>query len=110
MAKFDMKELTKEQIAKAMECETAEELMAFARAEGYELTREEAESCLDMMSDVELDGDMLSNAAGGCWILENGDAIWRCHRTHYGDEREDMDQGKLPEAFRRGEITGGEDF
>ena len=31
-------ELTKEQIAKAMACETVEELMALAKAEGIELT------------------------------------------------------------------------
>ena len=36
--------LTKEQIAKAMSCETAEELMALAKAEGVELTKEEAEA------------------------------------------------------------------
>ncbi len=35
-------ELTKEQIQKAMACETAEELMALAKAEGIELTKEEA--------------------------------------------------------------------
>ena len=35
-------ELTKEQVAKAMACKTAEELMAMAKAEGIELTKEEA--------------------------------------------------------------------
>lgn len=34
-------ELTKEQIEKAMACETVEELMALAKAEGVELTKEE---------------------------------------------------------------------
>ena len=33
--------VTKEQIQKAMACETAEELMALAKAEGIELTKEE---------------------------------------------------------------------
>ena len=33
-------ELTKEQIQKAMACKTAEELMALAKAEGIELTKE----------------------------------------------------------------------
>ena len=37
-------ELTKEQIAKAMSCETVEELMELAKAEGVELTKEEAEA------------------------------------------------------------------
>ena len=36
---IDKNELTKEQIQKAMACETAEELMALAKAEGIELTR-----------------------------------------------------------------------
>ena len=58
-------ELTKEQIQKAMACETAEELMALAKAEGIELTKEEAEAYLTEMSDVELDSDALKNVAGG---------------------------------------------
>ena len=43
---INVNELTKEQIQKAMACETAEELMALAKAEGIELTKEEAESYL----------------------------------------------------------------
>ena len=35
-------ELTKEQIQKAMACETAEELMAMAKDMGHELTKDEA--------------------------------------------------------------------
>ena len=58
-------ELTKEQIAKAMSCETAEELMAVAKAEGYELTKDEAEAYLAELSDVELDANTLKHVAGG---------------------------------------------
>ena len=58
-------ELTKEQIQKAMACETAEELMAVAKAEGIELTKEEAEAYLSEIDDVELDSDMLAKVAGG---------------------------------------------
>ena len=58
-------ELTKEQIAKAMSCETAEELMAVAKAEGYELTKEEAEAYMAELSDVELDANTLKHVAGG---------------------------------------------
>ena len=43
---IDKIELTKEQVAKAMACKTAEELMAMAKAEGIELTKEEAEAYL----------------------------------------------------------------
>ena len=58
-------ELTKEQIQKAMSCETAEELMALAKAEGIELTKEEAEAYMAELEDFELDEDMMKNVAGG---------------------------------------------
>ena len=58
-------ELTKEQVAKAMACKTAEELMAMAKAEGIELTKEEAEAYMAEMEDVELDSDTLKQVAGG---------------------------------------------
>ena len=58
-------ELTKEQIAKAMACETAEELMALAKAEGMELTKEEAEAYLAELEDFELDEATMKNVAGG---------------------------------------------
>ena len=45
-------ELTKEQIQKAMACETAEELMALAKAEGIELTKEEAEAYMAEFDDM----------------------------------------------------------
>ena len=62
---IDKIELTKEQVAKAMACKTAEELMAMAKAEGIELTKEEAEAYMAEMEDVELDSDMLKQVAGG---------------------------------------------
>ena len=62
---IDKIELTKEQVAKAMACKTAEELMAMAKAEGIELTKEEAEAYLAEMEDVELDSDTLKQVAGG---------------------------------------------
>ena len=58
-------ELTKEQIQKAMSCETAEELMALAKAEGIELTKEEAEAYMAEMEDIELDEETLAKVAGG---------------------------------------------
>ena len=58
-------ELTKEQIAKALSCETAEELMALAKAEGMELTKEEAETYMAEMEDIELDEKTLAKVAGG---------------------------------------------
>ena len=62
--------LTKEQIQKAMACKTADELIAVAKAEGYDITVEEAEAYLAEMADVELDEEMLKKAAGGgCYDL-----------------------------------------
>ena len=58
-------ELTKEQIAKAMSCGTAEELMELAKSEGIELTKEEAEAYMAETEDVELDSDTLKQVAGG---------------------------------------------
>ena len=61
-------ELTKEQILKAMKCKNAEELAALAKAEGSELTKEEAEAYLAELADFELDEKALKNVAGGiCW-------------------------------------------
>ena len=67
-------ELTKEQIQKAMSCETVEELMELAKAEGVELTKEEAEAYMAEMADVELDSDALKNVAGGvCYMAACND-------------------------------------
>jgi len=58
-------EITKEMMAKAMQCETAEELMAIAKVGGIEMTKEEAEAYLAEMDDMELDGEALKQVAGG---------------------------------------------
>ena len=66
MAKeLNKNELTREQIEKAMACKNADELMSLAKAEGYELTKVEAESFLAELSDVELGDEVLEKAAGG---------------------------------------------
>ena len=58
-------ELTEEMMMKAMQCKDADELIALAKAEGKEITKEEAEACLDKMGDFELDENVLENVAGG---------------------------------------------
>ena len=63
--------VTKEQIEKAMACETAEELMALAKEVGIELTKEEAEAYMAELEDFELDGDTLKRVAGGGCYLED---------------------------------------
>lgn len=61
-------ELTKEMIAKALQCKTAGELMEVAKTAGYSMTREEAEAYMVELEDVELDGAVLTQVAGGaCW-------------------------------------------
>ena len=58
-------ELTQEMIIKAMQCKDADELIALAKAEGKEITKEDAEACLDKIGDFELDENVLENVAGG---------------------------------------------
>ena len=62
---INKKEITKEQIMKAMQCETAEELTALAKANGFDLSKEEAEAYMAELADVELDEEQLKKAAGG---------------------------------------------
>ena len=61
--------VTKEQIQKAMACETAEELMELAKEVG--ITKEEAEAYMAELEDFELDGDTLKRVAGGGCYLES---------------------------------------
>ena len=69
--KIDKTKLTREQLAKALECKTAEELVALAKTEGYDITKEQAEAYLDEMENRELDRQDLDKVAGGtgtsCW-------------------------------------------
>ena len=65
---INKREITKEQIEKAMQCKTADELMALAKAEGFAITKEEAEAYLVELADVELNEETLKKVAGGiCW-------------------------------------------
>ena len=69
--KINKNELTAEQIRKAMECKDAAELMEFAKSEGYDITKEEAEAYLEELSDIELDREKLDSVAGGiCYNME----------------------------------------
>ena len=66
MSKIDT--LTKEQLEKAMQCKTADELMELAKNGGIDLTQAEAEAYLAELADFELDDETLKKAAGGvCW-------------------------------------------
>ena len=64
-------EITKEMLEKAMQCKTVEDLIAFAKDEGVELTKEEAEAYMAELADVELDGAVLKKIAGGdCYAVD----------------------------------------
>ena len=65
MDKLDLNSFTKEQIEKAMECETPEELIALAKEEGVELTLEQAKAYFEELENVELDEKALDKVAGG---------------------------------------------
>ena len=65
MDKLDLNSLTKEQIGKAMACETPEELIALAKEAGVELTLEQAKAYLEELENVELDEKALDKVAGG---------------------------------------------
>ena len=58
-------EITREMLEKAMQCKTSEELVALAKTNGYEITKEEADAYLAELADVELDEGKLKTIAGG---------------------------------------------
>ena len=58
-------ELTKEMLEKAVQCETAEELIALAKSGGIDITKEEAEAWLDELSECELKDEDIKHVAGG---------------------------------------------
>ena len=80
MGKINMNELTKEQIQKAMACESVEELMEMAKAVGVELTKEEADAYMAEIEDMELDSDALKQVAGGLCYSAGLGAGQRCER------------------------------
>ena len=63
--KIDKKDLTKEMVGQAMQCKTADELMALAKGSGFDITKAEAEAYMAELADVELDGEQLQKVAGG---------------------------------------------
>ena len=58
-------EITKEMIMKAMQCKTADELIALAKTGGYERTKEEAEKDMGARADDEVDSRAMKSLAGG---------------------------------------------
>ena len=64
------KEITNEQIFKAMQCNTAEELKAYAKSEGYDITLDEAKAYMVELEDFELDESEIKQVAGGAAMYE----------------------------------------
>ena len=58
-------EITKEMLAKAMQCKGVDDLMDLAKANGFDITKEEAEAYLAELDDQELDNEQLKLVAGG---------------------------------------------
>ena len=65
MEKLNKSFFTKENLAKAAQCKTPEELIELAKEEGIEVTKEQAEAYLEEFSNLELDDEMLEKIAGG---------------------------------------------
>ncbi|MBR4159310.1 MAG: Nif11-like leader peptide family natural product precursor [Spirochaetia bacterium] len=62
---IDKSKITKEMMEKAAKCETAEQLIALAKTEGFEITKAEAEAYLTEIDNMELDSESLDKVAGG---------------------------------------------
>lgn len=64
---FDISKFTQEQLNKAMECKTADELIAFAKENGIELAKEQAEKYLTQLTgaDMPLSDEDMEKVAGG---------------------------------------------
>ena len=62
---IDKTKITREMLEKAEQCKTADDLVALAKAEGFTLTKEEAEAYLAELENCELDDAALDNVAGG---------------------------------------------
>ena len=58
-------ELTKELVEKAVQCKDVTALITLAKAEGIDLTQEEAEAYMSEIDDLELDSTQLRSVAGG---------------------------------------------
>ena len=70
---IDKTKITKEMVDKALKCETADELVALAKAEGFTLTKEEAEAYMAELDNIELDSADLDKVAAGkrvCYAVD----------------------------------------
>ena len=77
-------EITKEMLEKAMQCKSADELIALAKSGGFSITKDEAEAYMAELADVELDGKELKNVAGGrCYTKCDAECPFYCPHDNY---------------------------
>jgi predicted ribosomally synthesized peptide with nif11-like leader len=57
--------MTKEEFAGALECKTADELVAYSKEHGYDLSQDDAEKFLSQTKEQELSVDNIEDVAGG---------------------------------------------
>ena len=62
---IDKTKITKEMLEKALHCNTPEELIAIAKTQGIEITKDEAEAYFAELSEFELKDGELQHVAGG---------------------------------------------
>ena len=63
--KFQGKEIPREVVEKAMQCDTPEELVALAKEHGVEITTKQAEAYLVELEDFDLDSEQMKKVSGG---------------------------------------------
>ena len=68
---IDKSKITRDMLKKASQCKTADELIALAKAEGFDITKEEAEAYMAELEDLELDCKALDKVAGGLCYMED---------------------------------------
>lgn len=71
--KLKREELTKDMVKQALKCKDTDELLALAKSQDYEMTREEAEAYMAEINDFELDDEAMAAVAGGiktCYMID----------------------------------------
>ena len=71
--KLKREELTKDMVKQALKCKDTDELLALAKSQDYEMTREEAEAYMAEINDFQLDDEAMKAVAGGvktCYMVD----------------------------------------
>ena len=71
---IDKSKITRDMLKKASQCKKVDDLIALAKSEGFDITREEATAYLSELENMELDSKALDKVAGGdCYAECNKD-------------------------------------